>query len=150
MFKKMESLYSIFFLSLLIVSGFSLIHGTTTAGAAGNTFFIGTSTYGNMAATAAFDGTNYLVGMEEGLNPHDTQAAQFISQSGTLIGPRIYTGRLGGMPNIGFNGTNYLMVWEDDVDGPPGQHTMYGKLISPSGTEVKAQFAISTTVVPPP
>jgi hypothetical protein len=157
MIKRGKIFIRLFIVLTFLLAGSAILEGTAYAVNVGNPFLIGTSTYGNMAASAPFDGTNYLVGMEEGAGVHsglgvyvDTQTAQFISQSGTLIGSRIYTGRLGGMPIIGFNGTNYLMVWEDDEFGPgptyPSSHTMYGKIISPSGTEVKAQFAISATV----
>jgi hypothetical protein len=108
----------------------------------GDPFLIGTSTYGDFATTAAFDGTNYLVGMGEGVDPANnqyTQTAQRISQSGNLVGSRISTGLSGGWPMIGFNGTNYLMAWSDD------NGVIYGELIDKSGVVVTAPFAISTT-----
>ena len=128
---------------VFLLTGSTIGEGTAHAVNVGTPFLIGTSTYGDMSTDAAFDGTNYLVGMEEGANPSedtDTQTAQFISQSGTLVGSRIYNGPGGGMPHIGFNGTNYLMAW------PTDDNKIYGQLISTSGTIVKSPFAISTTI----
>lgn len=97
-----------------------------------------------MAVSAAFDGTNYMVGMEtRGATGTGTQTAQFISQSGSSVGSLISTGRPGGMPAVGFNGTNYLMVWEDDQSG----EATYGQIIDKSGNIVKASFAINTTTI---
>lgn len=110
---------------------------TTVAGAK---FPIATTTADEGSVSAAFDGTNYLVGIRD-----DTSAiigAQLMDGSGNLIGSRISTGRTGGEPWIAFNGTNYLMAWDD---GATTNHVIYGEVISKTGTVVKAPFAISTT-----
>lgn len=92
---------------------------------------------------AAFDGTNYLVGIQGDAVRHNNVTAQFISSSGALIGSRISTGRTGGAPLVAFNGTNYLMVWGDDATFP--SDFIYGQVFSTSGTAVTAPFVVSTT-----
>jgi hypothetical protein len=84
-----------------------------------------------MALSPAFDGTNYLVGIIQ--DDHNI-TAQLVSQTGTLVGPRISTGRTGGLPFVAFDGTNYLMVWSDDATFP--NDDIYGQFISPSGNLV--------------
>jgi hypothetical protein len=143
MFKRGRIFILFFIVLAFLLTGSAMSEGTAYAVNVGTPFLIVTSTYGDMGRNAAFDGTNYLVGMEEGVDPadnHDTQTAQFISQSGTLVGSRIYSGFSGGGgPIIGFNGTNYLMAWPGD------DNVIYGKIIDKSGTAVTAPFAISTT-----
>lgn len=64
--------------------------------------------------SAAFSGTNYLVGIQGDAVTHDDITAQLISTNGALIGSRIAIGRTGGIPWVGFDGTNFLLVWPDD------------------------------------
>jgi len=91
----------------------------------------------------AFDGTNYLVGIQGDATGHSSVGAQLVSQSGTLVGSLISTGRTGGAPGAGFDGTNYLLVWSDDGTTP--QNQIYGQRISPSGSLVGAPFQIGPT-----
>lgn len=114
---------------------------TTVVGAK---FPIATTTAVEGSVSAAFDGTNYLVGIRGDASAFNNIGAQFMDGSGNLIGSRISTGRTGGEPWIAFNGTNYLMAWYDDATYPNG--VIYGEVISKTGTVVKAPFAISTTV----
>lgn len=108
----------------------------------GTKFPIATTTADESSVSAAFDGTNYLVGIRDDASAN--VGAQLMDGSGNLIGSRISTGRTGGEPWIAFNGTNYLMAWYDDATYPNG--VIYGEVISKTGTVVKAPFAISTTV----
>ena len=98
------------------------------------------------SASAAFDGTNYLVGIQDSFksisDPYDNTPSitvQLVSQSGMLVGGRILTGSTGGAPFIAFDETNYLMVWEQDE--PHSTH-VYGQFISKAGTLVGSQITI--------
>src|ERR1039457_5515206 len=65
--------------------------------------------------SAAFSGTNYLVGIQGDAVEHDDITAQLISTNGSLIGSRIAIGRTGGNPSVAFGGTNYFLVWAEDA-----------------------------------
>ena len=106
------------------------------------TFPIGITSSNESAFHLAFDGTNYLVGIQGGSAAHDEITAQLFSPTGVLIGARITTGRFGGTPSVAFDGTNYLMVWEDVADN--NNRDIYGQFINPSGSLVRAPFAISS------
>ncbi len=88
----------------------------------------------------AFDGTNYLVGIQGDVLDRHNATAQLVSPSGTLVGPLISTDHTGGAPGVGFDGTNYLLAWTDDATDP--QNQVYGELVSPSGSPVGAPFRI--------
>lgn len=105
-------------------------------------FPIGITSSNELAFHFAFDGTNYLAGIQGGSAAHDEITAQLFSPNGTLVGARITTGRFGGTPSVAFDGTNYLMVWEDVADN--NNRDIYGQFISPSGGLVRAPFAISS------
>jgi N-acetylneuraminic acid mutarotase len=99
-----------------------------------------------MAIGAAFDGTNFLAGIQGDSNAPHNVTAQLLSQSGTPIGPRIVTGRTGGAPQVAFDGANYLLIWEDDAAFP--NDVIYGRFITPAGTLSGPAFPISTTSGP--
>jgi hypothetical protein len=105
----------------------------------GPEFPIANTAGGEMALSPAFDGTNYLVGIIQ--DDHNI-TAQLVSPTGIRVGPRISTGRTGGLPFVAFDGTNYLMVWSDDATFP--NDDIYGQFISPSGNLVGSPLAIST------
>ena len=96
-------------------------------------FPVATSTHQQQALGAAFDGTNYLVGIHGSAVHSAAVGAQLISQSGALVGPLITTGCTGSTPLAAFDGTNYLLVWVDDTIDPD-LGPIYGCMISPSGT----------------
>lgn len=93
----------------------------------------------------AFDGTNWLMAVENHQTSPATIQAQFISKDGLKVGEPISTGRSGMTTSLAFDGTNYLMIWEDDGLGTltNGSCQIYGQLISPAGTKVGSAFAIS-------
>jgi hypothetical protein len=107
----------------------------------GNVFPIATTTGEESAISAAFDGTNYLLGILGDASSEGSITAQLVSQSGTLVGSRISVGRTGSGLHVAFDGTNYLMVWSDD-DAYPG-NDIYGQFISKTGTIVGTPFAIN-------
>lgn len=90
--------------------------------------------------SAAFDGSNYLVGVQGDAVAHDRATAQLISTNGSLVGPRISTGQDGGFPRVAFDGTNYFMVW-DGAGSNPGIH---GQFINKSGALVGSLLTMTT------
>jgi PKD repeat protein len=89
--------------------------------------------------SSAFDGTNYLVGVVGDYGGQEGIGARMISRSGEPVGERISVGRTGGLPSVVFDGTNYLMIWEDNVPG----NTIYGQFIDTSGHTVDIPFPIA-------
>lgn len=113
-----------------------------------NGFSITATSIGEASIGAAYDGTNYLVGIETNINglPGNI-VAQMVSSTGSKIGSLIDTGRTGIGSSIAFDGTNYLMVWEDDIGGhwnDSAYFTIYGQFISKAGAKVGSPFAISS------
>lgn len=102
----------------------------------------------------AFDGTNYLVGVEDHTsstpNTENVESfpigAQMLYPDGSKKGELISTGRTGQSTAVAFDGANYLLIWEDDesnkINGNGFQ--MYGQFISKEGVTVNSPFAIST------
>lgn len=106
---------------------------------------------GGAVQNYAFDGTNYLVGIESPLTlPALTGApigAQLVSATGTTVGPLIATGHTGVATNVAFDGSNYLLIWEDDGHGSFNGETgyqVYGQFISKTGAMLGEAFAISS------
>ncbi len=105
------------------------------------TFPIAVGAQAQTSLSAAFDGTNYLVGIQgDGTNPYWV-TAQLVSRSGDPIGDRISLGRNGGLPAVAFDGTNYLLVWED-FENPGDRSNLYGQFITALGTPVGVSFPI--------
>ena len=93
------------------------------------------------SAGAAFDGTNFLVGIQGDATADQSVTAQFVSKTGSLVGSRISTGAKGGTPRIAFDGTNFLLVWE--CDGPVTT-CIAAQFVSTSGALIGTQFTIAT------
>ena len=89
---------------------------------------------------SAFDGTNYLVGIQGNATQGNAITAQLVSQSGTLVGSRISIGRTGSAPFVAFDGVNYLMVWSDYATTP--NNKLYGVFISKDGSLINPPFVI--------
>jgi hypothetical protein len=107
----------------------SLVFGDPTA------FPVAATAAPEASGSAAFDGTNFLVGIQT----QTTVGAQLVSPAGVTLGPLITTNRSGNEPVLAFNGTNYLLAWAT-LDASP---FAYGQLVSPSGTTVGSPFQIS-------
>ncbi len=111
-----------------------------------NSFVVENSGWG-FSASAAFDGTNYLVGFQHGViaDQNTDIKAQLISQSGAKVGPLISTGRTGGAPRVAFDGTNYLLVWPDDGFSYTTRNNdyVYGQFVSRAGALVGSPLVIS-------
>ncbi|HQT90600.1 MAG TPA: T9SS type A sorting domain-containing protein [Candidatus Kryptobacter bacterium] len=100
------------------------------------------------AQGGAFDGTHYLMGL---VSNHNDLSAQFISEGGSLYGPRFSLGATGTGLSLAFDGTNYLAVWTDPFPFFAGGDTngtgdLHGQFISTSGIRVGAPFTIATGV----
>ncbi len=104
-------------------------------------FAIANTTNAELCGTLAFDGTNCLVGIQEGLADAGPLSAQLVSLSGGLVGSRIPVGASGTLPYVAFDGTNYLMIWS--VSYGASDSYIKGQFISPSGSLVGGNFIIS-------
>ena len=99
----------------------------------------------------AFDGTNFCAMiLGDNASPYSI-TAQFVSRSGSLVGPRISFGHTGSSPVLAFDGTNYLAIWTDEFPRMAGGDTngigsLYGQFISPAGALVGTSFTIVTGV----
>lgn len=118
----------------------------TTAGAIGETVVIADTSKDPGFASAAFDGTNYLVAWQQ--NSDSTMMGQFYTAAGAKIGtPFVIFGPIGGkvpIGGIGFGGGLYLAIgaWVDQnfTDGD-----VYGRFISPL-TGVEDERATPTAI----
>lgn len=96
-------------------------------------------------AVAAFDGANYLVVWEDA---SDDLYAQFIDRSGALVRTAFAVSTAPGkqlldsMKSLVFDGTNYLVVWNDSRNSADSD--AYGQLISPSGALAGGEITLST------
>lgn len=100
---------------------------------------------GSAAIGFAFDGTNYLVGLEDHTTSPPAIRAQLLDADGAKVGSVISTGRNGISAYTAFDGANYLLIWENDPGGTgPGRFQIYGQFISKAGAKVGSPFAIST------
>ncbi|QOX78505.1 IPT/TIG domain-containing protein [Trichlorobacter lovleyi] len=96
----------------------------------------------------SYDGSNYLVGVENHATTPTSIAAQLISPTGEKVGGLITTGRNGIATNSAFDGTNHLLIWEDDPGGSSdARFSIYGQFISKAGTKVGVPFDISGSSV---
>ncbi|MBI5361142.1 MAG: hypothetical protein HZA48_11245 [Planctomycetes bacterium] len=93
---------------------------------------IATMSAQEMAVSAAFDGTNYLVAIEGNDANNNAANAQLVSATGALTGTRIFTAGAGGVPTVAYDGAYYLMVWADDATYPVD--TIKGQFIKKDGT----------------
>lgn len=124
--------------------------GLTGTGLAvpGNVEFpIATTPGREMSIGAAFDGTNYLVGIQDyvpdelhGGSISNIAAQLFSGSTGSLVGAPISIGRSGGAPSVAFDGTNYLLLWPDDATNP--NDTLYGQRLATTGELLGSPFPV--------
>jgi phosphoribosylformylglycinamidine (FGAM) synthase PurS component len=93
-----------------------------------------------------FDGTNYLVVWEEAtIYPYLDIYGVFVNQSGNVLGPSFCISNATDYqwhPSVVFDGTNYLVVWQDNRSGVTD---IYGARVDQSGNILDPSgIAIST------
>jgi hypothetical protein len=96
------------------------------------------------APSVAFNGANYLVVWEDSRNgSHDVYGARVTPGGGVLDpnGLSISTALNNQLsPALAFDGTNYIVVWQDDRSGSAWD--IYGAKVNPSGSVIDS-FAVS-------
>jgi hypothetical protein len=98
----------------------------------GGAFPIADTAIREFAISSAFDGTNFMVGVQ-GNTTSSSVGAQRVSPSGTLVGQLISTGHSGSVPSIAFGGTDYLLVWSDGA--LVSNDDIWGAVITTSGNQ---------------
>jgi hypothetical protein len=93
------------------------------------------------STSAAFDGTNYLVGFQEKVGTTRPISARFLSQSGTLVGEKVTLDLEGGPPRVAFDGANYFLVTEENNN--PSTY-IYGQFLSGAGTKIGGPVNVTT------
>ncbi len=119
----------------------------------GNTFPIKVTPTPEFSASAAYGGTNWLVGIfSKDLNgvAGSYFSARLIDSNGSPVGSRIdlSSNTVSSSellsPVVAFDGANYLVVWSDNSNAPGND--IYGQFIDTSGNKVGDSFAISQAV----
>ena len=137
-------------ISNLLLVGITLFIGGTisSAFAQGVEFSISGDCNNSILGGVAFDSTNYLIGLVGDLASDSSVTVQFISPGGLLSDSRIALGETGSAPVIGYDGTNYLVIWADRYVGflddgeDAGMTNIYGRFISPSGEFAGDKFTV--------
>jgi len=110
----------------------------------GGNFYICNEGHWQDSPAIAFDGTNYLVVWQDLRNGTWNIYGQRVTTGGGRLGGDFYICNAGvGQynPAIAFDGTNYLVVWDDYRNG---NYDIYGQRISPAGGRVGGNFFICT------
>ena len=109
-------------------------------------FPIATMAQAEYSAAVAFDGTNFLVSIQESVSPlpGSTLGAKLVSPSGAVLAT-IIVQRTGDAPDIAFAGTNYLLAWADHTTSG-GDAPVFGQLVSKQATAVGGPFQLSQSV----
>jgi len=94
------------------------------------------------APSVVWSGDKFLVVWTDG---RGGIRGQFVDSLGNLIGSEISIGSTGipSAPSLAYSGTNFLVVWLYDYVGMSYyENTIYGQLISPSGSLIGSNFVI--------
>jgi len=97
-------------------------------------FAISEATGAQMSPQVAFDGTNYLVVWHDSRSgsSYDIYGAR-VAQDGTVLNTGIAISTAANyqyFPDVSFDGTNYMVVWQDERDGT---FDIYGSRVNQSG-----------------
>ena len=95
-------------------------------------------------ASLAFNDTTYFLAYATGIdNEGYTLYGQRISKSGTLLDSPVLISSLEPREvNMAYDGTNYLVIWDEDTDGDYTASDIYGQFVSKTGALVGSNFAI--------
>lgn len=108
---------------------------------AGEIFPIANGSAIESGGDAAFDGHNYLIGVQGGPFGEGPITAQLVLPAGTLVRGGISPGKSGGMPRLAFDGANYFMVWAGS-EADPG---LKGQFVSKAGDLVGSVLNLHPT-----
>ena len=107
------------------------------------------SGHNQLALSAAFDGTNYLVGFEDSVNCPGAKCISAVKvglvngTTGALIGTPITVTSEAAIPSVAFGGGTYLAVWKGTADTG---YAIYGQRISTSAALTGPPIIISPSV----
>jgi hypothetical protein len=100
---------------------------------------IATGPHYQRASAVAFDGANFMVAWTDGTDPGDIYCAR-VSPNGTVLDPSgIPVSTAPGdqqAPAITFDGTNFLIVWQDERNGDAD---VYGARVTPGGSSARSR-----------
>ncbi|MCU0412091.1 MAG: T9SS type A sorting domain-containing protein [Bacteroidetes bacterium] len=130
-------------LVLLLVLSFSI--------SAAQEFPIAVGSENTFGGGGAFDGTNFLFAIRGDAANQYTLGLQFVSTTGSLVGPRIPLGYAGSNPQVAFDGMKYMIAWTDSFPAfasgdTNGIGNVYGQFVGTSGTLIGSRFTIATGV----
>ena len=103
------------------------------------------------APAVAFDGTNYFVVWSDGRRGSGTdiygarvsQAGVVLEPNGVAVSTSTAFGLLKDNPAVAFDGTNYLILWEEQTSFTASSN-LFAALMSPAGTPVGNTLTVST------
>jgi hypothetical protein len=133
-------------------SGYSDIYGArvSTAGVVLDSagIAISTAAYNQVSPSVAVGDSTYLIVWQDLRNGNNGIYGARLNQAGAVLDPNgipISTAlNHQESPSIAFDGTNYLVVWQDDPSGPY-QYDIYGSRVNQAGTVLDPNgIAIST------
>lgn len=108
-------------------------------------FPIANSANPEYSADAAFDGTNFLVSVQESSEDQGgthTTGARLVSPSGAVLAS--VTVPIGDAPHIAFDGTNYLLAWADYSNAL--NPYVRGLRVDKQGVAIGSTFVVSQSV----
>ncbi len=112
---------------------------------------IGTAVNSQQAPAVAFDGTNYFVVWSDGRRGSGTdiygarvsQAGAVLDANGVAVSASTAFNLLKDNPALAFNGTNYLVIWEEQTSFTASSN-LFATLVSPAGVPSGTSISVST------
>ena len=120
--------------------GVAVLAAVLPASAFGSGFPVASTGFPEYSADVAFDGTNFLVSIQESHSPlPGITGAKLVSPAGVVLAS--VWAPTGDAPNISFDGTNYLLVWADHSTGSIVR--VHGLRVSTAGVAIGSPFFVS-------
>jgi hypothetical protein len=113
---------------------------------AGSPFNIDVTTNQNVAPAVASDGTNYLVAYQRNFSSGSNIQGAIVNPTGPTVSSFVIDASVAlddAAPSIAFNGTNYLVAYQDTVNG--AEDNIIGKLVNTAGSVGNAAIEIDNT-----